>query len=925
VYYEDFFLLLHPMKRLLLTILWFLMGITAIAQSSSDYLVAREIPAKTLFYEYNGAGTLMPRIHWGLDVAWISENNVQQGRNYMNMFGTKNVDIMRVSFQPSYALNGSSLADDAINILRERLAAVDKLGTAVDIYLNSDPSKDGENVVDNSYIYNFLGKRCNVDNWVKLMKYTGQYIENYNSNYRVVSAAPFNEPDYGWGQGTEEHLNSICKAAKSDSWFDGKRLMTGNTLNTDYAWSWFNSCKSYSDEANTHQLAGSMSNFISFMQQAKSAGATLCLDEMHNVFEAMVGANYGLDNGIWWGTAEHARSQFCRANDGTGYRLAYQENGDAYMAASVYRNTQDGLTEAFVGCSERQAVETSFGFVSKDRDVYYNGEGPTRAFYQHMAADPEGAYQTEKQRNAETVIDIQSGADVQPFKIEGDYQILSVSTGKVITGNNAYTEWGANTATLADGTGADNQGWRIEMVPEDQGGDFSYYTIAQNNLQWWTYYLDDLDWSFNEAQDVIMYPGGGSGCEQWYFRYAGDGDYYIFNRFSNLCLDASEGSKVVQRTCTKSPSQRWKLVGATLTPNRTVPATPTGLSATALPASVKLTWNANSETDLMGYTILRTEKGSEDWNTIARNVTGTTYVDNTAEQGVTYTYRIKAVNTSSYISALSGTAEAAPTAQRGLIARWEFEGSTADETVNKMDAALLTDSFTVSSKSGEQALCLDGSSNYALLPYQIANMESMTFSAWVYWKGGNSWQRVFDFGNGEDEYMFLSPSNGSGMRYEVKCNGTTEGITLNSTLSSNTWVHVAVTVESGKTCIYLNGELAGSSTSLTILPTDINSVCNYLGRSQFVADPLFNGNLDDVRIYNYALSQTAIKDYLGLVKIGDVNLDGLVDVNDVTALVDIILGSWGSQAHGETDINEDGKTDVNDVTRLVDIILGVAF
>jgi len=57
--------------------------------------------------------------------------------------------------------------------------------------------------------------------------------------------------------------------------------------------------------------------------------------------------------------------------------------------------------------------------------------------------------------------------------------------------------------------------------------------------------------------------------------------------------------------------------------------------------------------------------------------------------------------------------------------------------------------------------------------------------------------------------------------------------------------------------------------------------------------------------------------------LGDVNLDGAVDVNDVTALVDIILGTWDtSKKHGNSDINGSGSTDVNDVTALVDIILG---
>jgi len=72
----------------------------------------------------------------------------------------------------------------------------------------------------------------------------------------------------------------------------------------------------------------------------------------------------------------------------------------------------------------------------------------------------------------------------------------------------------------------------------------------------------------------------------------------------------------------------------------------------------------------------------------------------------------------------------------------------------------------------------------------------------------------------------------------------------------------------------------------------------------------------EVNLYadNFTVTQTLLR--------GDVNLDGQVDVNDVTALVDIILGTWGSQVHGNADINADSEVDVNDVTALVDIILG---
>ena len=854
------------MKKVLHTLvcLFALVG-TSMAQSpsGSDYLVARAIPSKTLFYQYSGTGTLMPKIRWGLDEAWCSETNMLQGRNYLDLFN-QNVSIVRLSFQPAWALSNGGLTSNHINGtsdivgLTERIRVLNLLGTKPEIFLNCDPTSLG---IHSDY----KGSGTTVvNNWVNLIKGTGQYVES--QGFTVSGIAPFNEPDLSsTGYPSASVMNSIMSSLKSNSWGKSKKLLAGNTLSPDYYTTWYSTCKSNTDEGNTHQLAGTFANFTGFMQLMNTDGKLLCQDEMHNVMEAMVGANYGMDDAIWWGTSEHTRSQFCRANDGTGYRLAYREDSGTFTAASVYRNTQDGVTEAYVGCSERQATETSYGFVSTDRDVYYDGYGPTRAYYQHMPADPNGSYQTTAQKNAECVINIQSGEDVQPFPTVGEFQIMNVANGKVIQGNPSWTGWSSNQATLASGTGADGQGWRIEAVPEDQGGDFSYYTIHSYNGQWWDYYLDDNEWGFEEANPIIMYPGGGSGCEQWYFVYAGDGSFYIHNRYSNLCLDGSDGTNLVQRTRTNATSQRWKLVDPTCTPDRTAPAAPTGLTAISLLAAVQLSWTANAETDVRGYTIMRTVKGQNDWNTIARAVEGTTYVDNTVVQGTEYTYKLKAIDLSCNLSSYSSTVNGKASAAQGLVAQWEFDGNARDKSTNQMGCAVYSSSYTAENKSGSKALSFDGSSNYALLPYQVGNMSAMTFCGWVYWEGGNSWQRIFDFGTGEDSYLFLTPSDGSTMRFEIKANGTTQNLTATK-LGTGAWKHVAVTIASGSVKIYVDGSQVASSTSITLTPADVAGICNYLGRSQFIADPLFKGTLDDVRIYNYVLSRSEIQSIINSVE-----------------------------------------------------------
>ncbi len=99
-------------------------------------------------------------------------------------------------------------------------------------------------------------------------------------------------------------------------------------------------------------------------------------------------------------------------------------------------------------------------------------------------------------------------------------------------------------------------------------------------------------------------------------------------------------------------------------------------------------------------------------------------------------------------------------------------------------------------KSGQYALALDGSGQYVQLPTNVADHEETTISTWVYWQGGNSWQRVFDFGNGEDEYMFLTVRSDDGrIRFAVKNGGDEQQLDGERiTPYRKEWIHLAVTI-----------------------------------------------------------------------------------------------------------------------------------
>jgi hypothetical protein len=75
--------------------------------------------------------------------------------------------------------------------------------------------------------------------------------------------------------------------------------------------------------------------------------------------------------------------------------------------------------------------------------------------------------------------------------------------------------------------------------------------------------------------------------------------------------------------------------------------------------------------------------------------------------------------------------------------------------------------------------------------------QDITIAMWVDWDGGTNWQRIFDFGNGPGEYLYLSPKSGSNtLRFAIVNNGTEQQ--LNTTpLVAGQWTHLAVTLGSG--------------------------------------------------------------------------------------------------------------------------------
>jgi len=206
-----------------------------------------------------------------------------------------------------------------------------------------------------------------------------------------------------------------------------------------------------------------------------------------------------------------------------------------------------------------------------------------------------------------------------------------------------------------------------------------------------------------------------------------------------------------------------------------------------------------------------------------------------------------------------------------LAHRYSFEGApgstfVADSVGTAHGTLLGGGAFT-----GDGKLNLQGANGFVDLPNGIiSSLSNVTLEAWVTWNGGAQWQRIFDFGsnssgeNGQGTgltYLALTPrSGGNVMHFAVTTNSGAGEVPANAAqmLPTGQQVQVAVSYDflAGTSELFQNGQsLATGAASIPL--NRINDVNVWLGKSQW-NDPYFNGQFDEFRIYDGALSEQQI-------------------------------------------------------------------
>ena len=339
--------------------------------------------------------------------------------------------------------------------------------------------------------------------------------------------------------------------------------------------------------------------------------------------------------------------------------------------------------------------------------------------------------------------------------------------------------------------------------------------------------------------------------------------------FSNTGLSpaTSYNYSVLATDAAGNVSPYSNIVSATTLSPDTTPPTPTGLIATATSSTqINLSWTASSDNaGGVSYRVERCQGANCAGFVQIATPTGISFSDTGLTPATSYSYRVLAVDSASNLSGYSNIATATTSSTlpaTGLVAAYGFNeggGTTvSDVSGNNNNGAITGATWTTQGRFGS-ALSFNGVNNVVRIASSLSlNVSSaMTLEAWIKPTAAQSgWRTIMQR---EAEAYFLNASNSDGALLPSgggTFNGTTAYVSGTTANPVNVWTHVALTYDGAALRLYVNGVLAANQSRSGAIQTNSNPV--WIGGNSPYGE-YFQGLIDEVRIYNRALSQAEIQ------------------------------------------------------------------
>ncbi len=195
---------------------------------------------------------------------------------------------------------------------------------------------------------------------------------------------------------------------------------------------------------------------------------------------------------------------------------------------------------------------------------------------------------------------------------------------------------------------------------------------------------------------------------------------------------------------------------------------------------------------------------------------------------------------------------------QGLVAHWKFDegsGNTATDSAGTNNGTLIGNpTWTAGRING--ALSFDGVDDYVVAaPVAALTGDTLTAQAWIRTSEfAGLWNPVMTQNAGGNGYYFYI-SNSRPAFYLVVGPAYVQATSLDQ-IESDKWYHIAGTNDGSNLKLYVDGQLKDTDNSTGFLGVGSNAYIGYEPTSSLY----YKGLIDDVRVYNRAISESEFKD-----------------------------------------------------------------
>ncbi len=295
--------------------------------------------------------------------------------------------------------------------------------------------------------------------------------------------------------------------------------------------------------------------------------------------------------------------------------------------------------------------------------------------------------------------------------------------------------------------------------------------------------------------------------------------------------------------------------------NGAIPMSPSSLNATlASSTKINLSWTDNS-TDEEGFMIER-KSGSGSYGSIGSTSSNlTTFIDGNISTNSTYTYRVYSYNSAgnSYTYTNEVTISTSDTIsnqlKNGLVAWYPFTGNANDSSGygnngTVYGATLTSDRFG----NNNSAYNFNGSSYITLTNLPTSGSQNFSIAGWIKTNSSSTRNGIICWGqDSPNASVYLFINNSGQLEFDLAYNA---GPNSPINVINNAWHFVCVTSTSGLIQLYLDGSPTGSAISMSPNITGGNKSIGQNITNTGVNN--FIGTIDDIRIWNRAITQSEI-------------------------------------------------------------------